>query len=1044
MALANSAAAQTANGAEWLTDYQEVARQSQLTGKPVLLKSDMAGCVYCRALEDVLKEKSVAARLSDFILYRLDLDEDPRQARAMGINAAPVLRLIAPTGARIDEHMGLLNAGEFIAWLNQAVEKGRLMTPSKVATDPKSVVARMGDPDPVLREIATQALAVSLASAENADLRTEVVEAFVEGNLSMRLGVLELLRQAGAPVGDVDPWMPETVIAAQDPLLQWAKEGRAVAEAPGFSAEEIERDLEVWINADEGTEARACYERLARAGAGLMPRVRELMPETWSRARERLTALQYRLLMPVEFAAEFPQVPFQMAARDPDVRMRAVDEVAKAVRIRGRGGEMEPFFLQVFTDPDARVREASLRGLRETGAGLAKQQVLKFLADPSPNVRAGILNDLAVSPLPDLDEDLKAYALKEEDDDLVVHAARALRRIRGRGPAFEGLLELTGHRSWRVRAEAVEAFGETTTWKEGAARLSPPQAQQVAKVMEKVLAGDDAFVVSKALEVIGSLENADLSGCLDELIALVERHPNLAEAAIRTIADQDTLRARAEAQIKALCLHKEPTVRAAAISALVLCTNASMKEELLTALTDETAQVRAAAANALCNWIETTLRRSRNQMAAVTGSSDTAGLVENVVPPDARAELVAVLRKNMASEDKDERFASLIALAALNDIDIAFPGIVNIVTEYPDLAADAVHGLKNLKYEDRKRLFVSIRGLPMEDSDWAEALGWLVGNDQTEAEQYFWDIFRNDPHIPAIPERALMLTLRIAKVEGGWWQSEPLMMPEGMMTLLTERAREQIASADPRRKVIGHILLMRVNPQEGKAAMDAVLDAHEHGESVDDLVYVACLQMRLASSDGESNALALKLLGSDREDVRKAAFNALLRRYALLEYPTAQVSMGEEIIGARFLAPSSPSPMYNVTPRQWEPPKLPDELTPAVVRPFLEMNDPEERNGAALLLAVLGDDSGMPVLLESWRNTEGASFEGLLLARAIATLDRDDDVRYVAEMYEKTDKDDRSDFGPNLYWSIRRMGGEQARELRRKMRKDLGNQLMQQ
>ena len=135
--------------------------------------------------------------------------------------------------------------------------------------------------------------------------------------------------------------------------------------------------------------------------------------------------------------------------------------------------------------------------------------------------------------------------------------------------------------------------------------------------------------------------------------------------------------------------------------------------------------------------------------------------------------------------------------------------------------------------------------------------------------------------------------------------------------------------------------------------------------------------------------------------------------------------------------------MYNVTPRQWEPPTLPDELTAAVIRPFLESDDPDERNAAAFLLAVRGDDSGMPVLLESWRNTEGASFEGLMLARAIATMDRDEDIHYVAEMYEKTETDARNYFGPSLYWSIRRMDGEQAKELRRKMRKEFGARLMQ-
>ena len=148
------------------------------------------------------------------------------------------------------------------------------------------------------------------------------------------------------------------------------------------SPAEIEQDLQTWIGGEDNAKTRAAYERLARGGAELLPKVREMIPPTWDTRRERLTALRYRLLMSAALAAALPQAPFQMAARDADLRAQALDAVAREVRIEGGGPDLQGFFVEAFNDPDSKVREAALRGLRETGAGFAKEQVLRLLADP--------------------------------------------------------------------------------------------------------------------------------------------------------------------------------------------------------------------------------------------------------------------------------------------------------------------------------------------------------------------------------------------------------------------------------------------------------------------------------------------------------------------------------------------------------------------------------------------------------------------------------------------------------------------------------------
>src|SRR5207247_2632987 len=53
------------------------------------------------------------------------------------------------------------------------------------------------------------------------------------------------------------------------------------------------------------------------------------------------------------------------------------------------------------------------------------------------------------------------YVKDEKDVDLLVHAVRVLREARRAGAAArQCLIDLLGHESWRVRAEAAEALGK--------------------------------------------------------------------------------------------------------------------------------------------------------------------------------------------------------------------------------------------------------------------------------------------------------------------------------------------------------------------------------------------------------------------------------------------------------------------------------------------------------------------------------------------------------------------------------------------------------
>ncbi len=404
---------------------------------------------------------------------------------------------------------------------------------------------------------------------------------------------------------------------------------------------------------------------------------------------------------------------------------------------------MQGFFVEAFNDPDSKVREAALRGLRETGAGFAQEQVLRLLADPSPNVRAGILNDLARAPLPDLAKNLADYSAQESDEDLVVHAVRALHEIRNKSVALDALIHLTRHKSWRVRAEAVEALGPVSTSRRGLATIGAEGKPLVASALKSALGDEDAFVVGKAIEVIRGSSDMDFSGALDALVAITEKQPALALPALQAIAENESLKRRAVEPLKKLCKSPNADVRASALHVLAVGTRAPMTEEVLAGLADGDSSVRAAAADGI---------RECLQYAQRQGGNATAKSAASLVPEEARKDFIAALRKMTAAEDAKERFAALQSLAVLGDTEIAFPGIEEMVAKDPALAAEAVGIVPLLEWEKRKAMFDLLCQQPLPDEAWGELFAAVFSKAPESAEEKLWEIFAGDPHVIVCPE----------------------------------------------------------------------------------------------------------------------------------------------------------------------------------------------------------------------------------------------------------------------------------------------------
>ncbi len=157
------------------------------------------------------------------------------------------------------------------------------------------------------------------------------------------------------------------------------------------------------------------------------------------------------------------------------------------------------------------------------------------------------------------------------------------------------------------------------------------------------------------------------------------------------------------------------------------------------------------------------------------------------------------------------------------------------------------------------------------------------------------------------------------------------------------------------------------------------------------------------------------------------------------------MTIGGEPVVAGFLDSSTSSLVWtssftlNSGIAVWQPPELPDALTPELLEEISQ--DTELALAGAYLKALKGDASGLPALVDAWRRSPTDFTLIDALPKAMAAIGDDASVKYVKEIYASFDKDERQYRASALYTSIRRMDGPEAQALRKQMRVDLGPDL---
>ncbi len=206
----------------WMTSLH--AAIASADEKPILLFVGATSCDACRSVDMSLKTLEAAGALRDFTLLRIDFDEQPDEVRRLEVNTIPSVRLLSPKGGLIESRSGpqtLDDLRDLLSHRESAIS---------VPTDP----ALSGDDCPTregfdrLLELMTSDDTRSRRSAiarvaAHRFLAADVVDAFAGASMRLRLALLDVLSGWDAPMGDIDPWRPESITPESlARLREWA------------------------------------------------------------------------------------------------------------------------------------------------------------------------------------------------------------------------------------------------------------------------------------------------------------------------------------------------------------------------------------------------------------------------------------------------------------------------------------------------------------------------------------------------------------------------------------------------------------------------------------------------------------------------------------------------------------------------------------------------------------------------------------------------------------------------------------------------------
>ena len=1069
----------------WHTSREAGVRDSQLSKRPILIRFGGESCPWCRRLDEEIAKPAVQKSLQNWTLVNLDVDKHAADARTLNIESIPALRVLTSAGRLVESRDGYLPEEKLLDWLERSFERATeglddalLSTGVPEAIELQKILRQFGDRNPTAREAAVRRLMPYRAETAEA-----VVTVLRQEKLSYRLSAIELLREWRAPLDDLDPWRPETLTAERLARLDdWLKKVATTEAAPWSlspaALTDARFDIDHLLKADAVTSA-ATRERLARHKTALLPEVvARLKNAVTDDERSRLLALRYRLVIPEAIALRNPELVERLAAIDVRTRHQAVQELTEAA-----GADSEPLFLELFADVDPLVRELSLRGLRTVAGKDGTKALIKLLDDPEPNVRAAVLKQLAEDPLPEFQPRLIEFLKTEKETALLVHAVRCFRKLKSKSP--DVLIPLLEHAEWQIRAETLDTLtGAWQRYPDDETRNLLKQPTVRSAIIER-LGDEDAFVVSRA--ILG-VKSDVTQGVIKKLLTVPEKHPSLLKDIVTTLSSASNQTALVMPSLKSFAASPDPTVRAEAIRGMGNLAPNEIGKELKAALEDAEPQVRIAGAKTLTQILSSSLPNLINgkwhfsdsidagqAQGGVTFTEDVpqsgfSGLLRGLfggekrpvpVPqprikektdndekgdkslelgeardkwivsfrqdkkrPADQLALIPLLEKMFASSSEAERIASAVPLAALG-VESVLGQVSELATSGHADASDVLEILRWATFAEREKIYSELLKRPGFHKVSDDVMSVVPRNHDLRDADFLWNLC----DVPGTEISGLVgLTYALRQLYLGerYWDTssitpaikrrmfataeKQLESPAGLRHLLALTFMYENISAEPEEE------LQKIHKSARAIADDTTLPASLRSDA---------MQIAMLSLDAEEWHTQLReLLQTGQPEERLLALRALTRENGL-----GQLSYSHASLNIRDAKPHS-------TPRgQPIEPELPEGVTAEMVRPLLSHSEPETRALAGYVVAVSGDSTGLPPLIEYWRAHGKDDDEwNRFVYRAIAATDDSQYLPVLKQIYSTIEGYHINEF----YWTIRIMTGPRILEFRKQIRKEKG------
>ena len=196
-----------------LRDYDEAIAVAEKLDRPILVVLGAEWCGPCKQLEKELELPSSEGLFRKWVVVKIDIDEEAALAKEWQVSAVPAFRILG-----MDQEVSASNEGfgglkKLQTWLEEnfdaANPKALRILRDAQPIDSNKIVALINmlrDKSPSNRKLVVDRLSKSRVLSAG-----PVIETLAAGNLSQKLGALEILEKWSAPIAGLDPWEPDTI-----------------------------------------------------------------------------------------------------------------------------------------------------------------------------------------------------------------------------------------------------------------------------------------------------------------------------------------------------------------------------------------------------------------------------------------------------------------------------------------------------------------------------------------------------------------------------------------------------------------------------------------------------------------------------------------------------------------------------------------------------------------------------------------------------------------------------------------------------------------